>query len=226
MQIRPTSFATWASGASGYVTEPITADKTQGFLPTGIARSSYVNWLHGLAGNWHQYLDEVGPQGLQSVAALTVGPTHSLGVTGAPPGSARINNFLTVGPSGVAAATGPTGCIMVSASLGGTNVSTAVARGTIAKESMLFAAASINGGKTMLACYNISGFTRTATGSMTLTFGQQASDFLRLCSAGMLTTAAGSISAQALGATSITLTTRDSSGNLIDSTSNWIFHNL
>lgn len=58
MIVRPTSYGTWASGTSGYVAEPIQADKNQGFLPTGIARASYANWLWNAAGQWHQYLDE------------------------------------------------------------------------------------------------------------------------------------------------------------------------
>jgi hypothetical protein len=57
--IRPTSYGLWASGASGNVAEPIAADKAQGFLPTGIARSSYANWLWGVAGQWNQLVGEV-----------------------------------------------------------------------------------------------------------------------------------------------------------------------
>jgi hypothetical protein len=56
--VRPTSYATWASGASGYVVEPTQTDKNLGMQPTGIARSSYVNWLWNNAGGWHQYLDQ------------------------------------------------------------------------------------------------------------------------------------------------------------------------
>lgn len=55
---QPTSYGGWASGVSGYAVEPIAADKAQGFLPTGIARAQYFNWLHGLAGGWHQFLNE------------------------------------------------------------------------------------------------------------------------------------------------------------------------
>lgn len=55
---RPTSYATWASGVSGFSTEPLATDKNLGFVPTGIARAEYFNWLHNAAGQWHQYLDE------------------------------------------------------------------------------------------------------------------------------------------------------------------------
>jgi hypothetical protein len=65
---RPTSYGFWASGPSGNVAEPITADKAQGFLPTGIARSSYANWLWGIDGQWNAYLD-------QAIAAPYFGPT-------------------------------------------------------------------------------------------------------------------------------------------------------
>lgn len=55
---QPTSYATWASGPSGAITEPIQADKNQGFLPTGIARAEYFNFLHNAAGQWHQFLNQ------------------------------------------------------------------------------------------------------------------------------------------------------------------------
>lgn len=56
---RPTGgYATWASGASGNIVEPAQTDKNLGWQPTGIARSSYMNWLQNNAGQWHQFLDE------------------------------------------------------------------------------------------------------------------------------------------------------------------------
>jgi len=96
---RPTSYAVWASGPSGYIAEPIDADKAQGFLPTGIARSSYFNWLHGLAGQWHAFLDSQRSLGLAEYGDGSDGSLLLDGVS-APPVSARYGDAMLDGPTG------------------------------------------------------------------------------------------------------------------------------
>lgn len=84
--IRPTAYGLWASGASGNVVEPIAADKAQGFLPTGIARSSYANWLWSTNGQWNQLVGEVfqpnPPVGTQDLPQLALrGPSGASGTS-------------------------------------------------------------------------------------------------------------------------------------------------
>lgn len=94
--LRPTAYATWASGPSGYVVQPIQADANQGFLPTGIARSSYMNWLLGIGGQWQQYLDQavaVGAFGDYSDGNLNFDGVSTGAVMG-------FSGGLATGPSG------------------------------------------------------------------------------------------------------------------------------
>lgn len=223
--LRPTSYGLWASGASGNVVEPIVADKAQGFVPTGIARSSYANWLWGIHGQWNQYVDEQVIKGQGTVAALGVGPTNGLS-NDAPAGAARISNFIVVGPSNLIAPTGPTGCIVVSASAGATMAPTPQApRGVVFRENLLFAGGNILGGVTLSGAYNCTGFTRTSAGNMIVTFATPADYSPRLAGFGSVNTVAGTASVQALGATNVAISFRNLGGSGIDTTGSFaIFH--
>lgn len=126
--VRPTSYAGWASGPSGYVVEPIAADKAQGFLPTGIARSSYINWLLNVAYQWQQYLDK--SKGIAHWGAGSAGDVLLTGATTYQQNSYQMLGVVAIGPSAIfdtggwplicQQLTGLSGTIRVSAGTGGT----------------------------------------------------------------------------------------------------------
>lgn len=147
--VRPTSYAAWASGVSGYVTEPIAADKAQGFLPTGIARSSYMNWLLNAAGQWHGYLDER----LDAVIGATL----------------MLKGVVAGFTAGAGASVAP-GAMFVSATgMGATSSpSPVMARGVVMQEMLPLAMANVSAGGSLIAGMGMIGASLSSAGNYSL----------------------------------------------------------
>lgn len=57
--VRPTSYAGWASGPSGYVVEPSASQKALGWAVGQAPPASYLNFQENAGYQWRKYLDEV-----------------------------------------------------------------------------------------------------------------------------------------------------------------------
>lgn len=142
--IRPTGYGGWASGPSGYVTEPLDSVKAMGFQPSGIAISAYWNWIANRSYEWQKFSDD-----------------FATGIVG---GQIGVRSITLDGNGGACGCSGVDGAIKVVASFGATGpTGPAVPRGVMGIESGLFAAASCDG-QTLMASYNISSASHVATG--------------------------------------------------------------
>lgn len=145
---RPSDYAGWASGPSGYITTPLAGTRAIGWQPSGIANSAYFNWMQNLNYQWQLYTDSVGT-----------------GIIGGAIGVKSITLDAVGGASGVS---GIDGAVKVVASFGSTGpTGPAIPRGVLGIESGLFAAASCNG-QTLVSSYNIASASHVATGTWAL----------------------------------------------------------
>lgn len=97
MSAKPSLVPRWNTAGANR-TEPTAPKKVLGFVNGERAASSYFNWLHGLAGDWCQYLSDGALTGNHSIAGTLT--ATSLAVTN----GATVGTTLAVG--GVATVTG------------------------------------------------------------------------------------------------------------------------
>jgi hypothetical protein len=148
--LRPTNYGLWASGASGNVAEPIAADKAQGFLPTGIARGSYANWLWGIHGQWNAHHDER----LSGLEGATRGVRGLFcGFTAAYQGASVAPGAMFVSATGLGA-TGPT--------------SVQFARGTLSVDMIPLMLANVDAGASLISSVGCRGASLIGTGNYNL----------------------------------------------------------
>jgi len=205
--LRPTSYATWASGPSGYTTEPIAADKAQGFLPTGIARSSYANWLWGVAGAWHAYLGE------QRDGMIGASLTHA---------------GLVAGFTAGASASVQPGAIYVAATGAGATGATspALARGTIMQEMVPLAMGAMSASGTAYAAMGVQGSSQISAGNYSVRLANPASATTRAIVIANMTPNVGLAGGAMFTTNTCLFNTRTASGTLQSNDFHWVIYNV
>jgi hypothetical protein len=146
-------------------------------------------------------------------------------INGVSTGNASLLGAVLDGVGG-AASTPIAGALTLAGSAGGITAPTpAFSRGTIYKESGLFAGALINGGTSLVAGFNISAWTHAGAGSHSFALLSAASSATRVVVVGVLATINGFFQGLCSGTSTIICATANTAGTAVDTTFGFLaFH--